>query len=380
MKVSNPKQRNYNYNINGSEVEPFFPSQDEKIAPNDLITIHTKPEIRKGSIWDIQLKVASKLVTDLDLKKVFVVSGSNGKKKSLNKNDLMVELTVRSKLIKPVKIIPFSKVGVVINEADPLDVVGGIATIKVKFTARPRTVFHKHADMMILVVTLIQGNQTITTTDHELIFRGGTGSNHSADNKKKALLSKNDTKMNDGSSVENSQPSYDQLSQNCYQNIEQNQDFQRMNDPMIMMNNMVMNYFQNMNAVNPSMVPRSNQGVTEYENFDANDFWEDFYINKGERLIPFDNSEAPMQESNQTWQGQEQAEPVLSDNMNNLNVQQDKQIPQDFSISVSGVRNNQNGYEATLQGKFFGKSFQGTININIDQNVFGGQLSGTFSS
>lgn len=63
-----------------------------------------------------------------------------------------------------------------------------MATFRVKFTARPRTVFHKHADMMILIASLSQGDNMVSTTSLELIFRGGTGSIHSADNRKKSTI------------------------------------------------------------------------------------------------------------------------------------------------------------------------------------------------
>jgi len=106
----------------------------------------------------------------------------------------VLELSVRSKLIRPVKELPFCKVGNIVNELDPVELTNGGATVRVKFTARPRTVFHKHADMMILVANLMAGGELITSSTLELIFRGGTGSNHSADSKKKALLNKGEKK------------------------------------------------------------------------------------------------------------------------------------------------------------------------------------------
>lgn len=57
---------------------------------------------------------------------------------------------------------------------------------KVKFTARPRAVFHKHSDMMILLVSVKKGERAIATSETELIFRGGTGSVHSAETRKLA--------------------------------------------------------------------------------------------------------------------------------------------------------------------------------------------------
>jgi hypothetical protein len=49
------------------------------------------------------------------------------------------------------------------------------ATVNVKFTARPRTVFHRHSDVMILLAYIKQGEQVLCSDEVELIFRGGTG-------------------------------------------------------------------------------------------------------------------------------------------------------------------------------------------------------------
>jgi len=57
-------------------------------------------------------------------------------------------------------------------------------TLKVRFTTRPRVVFQKQSDMMILIVALKRGDQTLCSDESELIFRGGTGSIHSADSRK----------------------------------------------------------------------------------------------------------------------------------------------------------------------------------------------------
>jgi len=117
------------------------------------------------------------------------------------------------------------------------------------------------------------------------------------------------------------------------------------------------------------------QNMTEYENFDVNDFWNDFYINKGEKLIPFESNEEAMQFAE--WK-QENAEPQIMNNMENKPMIFN---PDQFSITVNGVRNIENGrYEATVQGNLMNKSFQGTIHFNMDMNSFSGQFSGNFAS
>jgi len=45
-------------------------------------------------------------------------------------------------------------------------------------------VFQKQSDMMILIVALKRADQTLCSDESELIFRGGTGSIHSADSRK----------------------------------------------------------------------------------------------------------------------------------------------------------------------------------------------------
>jgi len=310
-----------------------------------------------------------------------VVSGSSStssKKKNLMKSDCYVlELSVRSKLIRPVKELPFCKVGDIVNESDPVEVTNGGATVRVKFTARPRTVFHKHADMMILVANLMAGGELITSSALELIFRGGTGSNHSADSKKKALLNKGDKK---GTKEEMNMMTQEV---NQLQMMSGMNQVQMMNNMVPMMhqsaygNEVMMNYMQQCSQ-------KVDQNMTEYENFDVNDFWNDFYINKGEKLIPFENNEEAMQFAE--WK-QENAEPQIMNNMaepqmmNNMESKPMLFNPDQFSMTVNGVRNMENGrYEATVQGNLMNKNFQGTIHFNMDMNSFSGQFSGNFAN
>jgi len=99
-------------------------------------------------------------------------------------------LKVRSKLITPRREIAFSKVAKLENESEKVEInEQGCLTLKVRFTQRPRAVFHKHADVMILVASLksTKMEQPLLTDEQCLIFRGGTGSVHSADSRKKIL-------------------------------------------------------------------------------------------------------------------------------------------------------------------------------------------------
>lgn len=85
--------------------------------------------------------------------------------------------------------------------SSPMSVCAFSNCYQTRFTARPRAVFHKHADVMILVAHLKIGDRvicsdtvrilfTLVTISHfvqlELVFRGGTGSIHGAENRGRA--------------------------------------------------------------------------------------------------------------------------------------------------------------------------------------------------
>jgi hypothetical protein len=103
-------------------------------------------------------------------------------------------LKVRSKLKVPVEELPLTKVAKIENDSDYLTLNEfSTITLKVRFTTRPRVVFQKQSDMMILIVSLKRGDQPICSDESELIFRGGTGSIHSADSRKSNInMVKND--------------------------------------------------------------------------------------------------------------------------------------------------------------------------------------------
>jgi hypothetical protein len=81
--------------------------------------------------------------------------------------------------------LPLTKVAKIENDSDYLTLNEfSTITLKVRFTTRPRVVFQKQSDMMILIVSLKRGDHQICSDESELIFRGGTGSIHSADSRK----------------------------------------------------------------------------------------------------------------------------------------------------------------------------------------------------
>lgn len=163
---------------------PLCPSSS---GTHDL-DVYTRPEIRKGCLWDIQLRFNPEFVKKHQLSHIFTE-----KPRGATENTTYLCLKIRSKLIKPVRELPFTKVATTVNnEGDVLYFNDFSAvTLKVKFTARPRAVFHKHSDMMILLVSVKKGERVIATSETELIFRGGTGSVHSAETRKGATPTTN---------------------------------------------------------------------------------------------------------------------------------------------------------------------------------------------
>jgi hypothetical protein len=160
-------------------------AENPLLEKNDL-SIYVRPEIRKSCAWDINLKFSPEIIEKEKLEQIFIEKPRGGAGKSMP----FLCVKVRSK-IKPVLELPFAKVGTIINESDYIECnESGTAVLRVKFTSRPRAVFHKHSDIMVLVVSLRRGNSTICSDDRELIFRGGTGSIHSAEGRNGNLAKK----------------------------------------------------------------------------------------------------------------------------------------------------------------------------------------------
>jgi hypothetical protein len=158
-----------------------LPTEAPSSGPLPDFEIYTRPEIRKGCLWDIQLRFHPDFVKKHQLTQIHVE-----KPRGASDNVTYLCLKIRSKLIKPIRELPFTKVAnTVTSEGDILYFNDfSTVTLKVKFTARPRAVFHKHSDMMILLVSVKRGERVLASSEAELIFRGGTGSIHSAETRK----------------------------------------------------------------------------------------------------------------------------------------------------------------------------------------------------
>lgn len=148
------------------------------------LIVHTRPEIRKGCLWDIGLIFSKDFVAKHPIKDLYLE-----KPRVYKEGSAYLCLKVRSKILD--KEVGFNKVAEVEKNISSISInETGTATLKVKFTQRPRAVFHKHSDVMILVVTVksCHTNEVLTIDEHELVFRGGTGSVHSADSRKRQYV------------------------------------------------------------------------------------------------------------------------------------------------------------------------------------------------
>jgi len=156
------------------------------------LLISVRPEIRKGCVWDINLKFSKELLQREKIRYVYL------EKPRTARDVHYLCLKVRSKLIRPRREIAFRKVANIDSDVDRLEInETGNLVLKARFTQRPRAVFHKHADVMIFIASIktTRSDRVIVTDEHELIFRGGTGSVHSADSRKKSIRNEEKKKM-----------------------------------------------------------------------------------------------------------------------------------------------------------------------------------------
>lgn len=150
--------------------------------------ISIRPEIRKGCLWDIQFMFSEKFLDENKLNELVI----DKTQCEMNENSAYLCLKVRSKLLY--RELGINKVCEMERNSIPINQETRTAILKVKFTQRPRSVFHKHSDIMILVASVksLKTNEILAYDEVELIFRGGTGSSHSAESKKRKNCDRND--------------------------------------------------------------------------------------------------------------------------------------------------------------------------------------------
>eukprot|EP01129_Flabellula_baltica_P015507 TRINITY_DN7928_c0_g1_i2.p1 TRINITY_DN7928_c0_g1~~TRINITY_DN7928_c0_g1_i2.p1 ORF type:complete len:245 (+),score=45.68 TRINITY_DN7928_c0_g1_i2:140-874(+) len=165
-----------------------FPQEGRKEGTYSGLLVKVLPEIRKGYLWDVTCFLDDFLLTTYYIPSVLIQFGSFQEvKHSLDEHTFYIFLKVRSKLIDPVREEPMKRVAKLADE--PLcHVYNGKVVFKVKFTERPRNVFHRHRDIMILYASLYRGTELLDENSTELIFRGGTGSKHSNQKQMKQVI------------------------------------------------------------------------------------------------------------------------------------------------------------------------------------------------
>jgi len=317
-------------------------------------------------------------------------------------NDYYIDLKVRSKLLRdPIRELPFEKVGNIMNDIDSIEVHKESAVVKVKFTKRPRTVFHKQSDIMILIATLKKGDKRISSTAQELIFRGGTGSLHSAEKKKKSRKNfKPEVIKPNGNEIDSENPYFSIIQNN---NFHENVNFENISNisyfPENMENNMQFPYPGNENI--SQLFPDSYNGyyAQPYQqeiDVDSKSIIQDFWLNKGHNLPGFEDLERPKFLEQNDYQpisndqdifvsqplenyNETQSSPQLTDNQN-----QQQENPQTFplngfSFSVNGSSFKDGKFQATIEGVFFDKLFSGTLLGSINNEGFQGSFNSKFN-
>eukprot|EP01129_Flabellula_baltica_P016351 TRINITY_DN8669_c0_g1_i1.p2 TRINITY_DN8669_c0_g1~~TRINITY_DN8669_c0_g1_i1.p2 ORF type:complete len:391 (-),score=85.46 TRINITY_DN8669_c0_g1_i1:1389-2561(-) len=324
--------------------------------------VNVRPEIRKGCVWEIQFRLSDSFLNEFPLTKMVAkVSSIEKEDLGLKDGEFSVVLKIRSKLIEPIKEVPFDKVAECVSNSLRIDVSNGTAVLRVKFTARPRNIFHKHADVMILVASLYRGEELLAEDNQELIFRGGTGSAHSAENRKLSVLKKNNSSNN--------------MAHSNYPNIT------HLYSSPVMYPYTVPSIAPTMTVPQPSIAQPQQQTqqslvraealtVPELDEFDSDTFFSDFLNNKGDSLNPFE-----AQEQTNSHQA------THTEFTNNASFQQRPVETPAFNFTVTGFEIQPNGlFQGTIEGVYLNKPFRGSFQTSITDSNLQGSFSGSFTN
>jgi len=169
-----------NNNENKESDEDMEEILNKKGFRQDVIdfAVLIKSEIRKDSQWKIKIVFSKYLIESYQMKNVIIITNVPGNEEVITKMDgcFYIELKARSKLCVPIKEVAFNQFCIIFGGASSYRInKKGEISMDCKFFQRPRNVFHKHMDMIILISTLFYGMNEICSTKEELIFRGGTG-------------------------------------------------------------------------------------------------------------------------------------------------------------------------------------------------------------
>lgn len=331
-----------------------YSDKDDKSSCLKPFAVSVRPEIRKGCVWEVQFRMTDDFLSCHAINKLVAkVTTFDHDLESLKEGEYTVVLKIRSKLIEPIKEVPFEKVAKCVGSSLRIEVVNGVAVLRVKFTARPRNIFHKHADVMILVATLFCGNDIIAEDQQELVFRGGTGSAHSAENRKLSVLKKNSA----ANALHNTYPmgQLPYATQMMYP-----YSMPTMNTSLPLCNQQP----QQPPAISQN-IRAENLTVPELDEFDTDTFFSDFMNNKGDSLMPFE-------------QQQEQTNNLSTDYQTGY-LAQNQNHNAGFSFNVTGFQIQPNGvFQGTIEGMYLNKQFRGSFQTSITDTNLQGSFNGTF--
>jgi hypothetical protein len=173
--VCNPRDNLY------YRTPPVQPSAPPTTLPAGVFSLSVRPEIRKNCTWEITLNFNESLMT-FPIRRVDIRTNENDLK--MREGEYYIMFKVRSKYSVPLFECGLDRVVELVDHERRVEINNACGAFRVKFTQRPRNVFRKHADVMILIGTLYCGSSKIAEGFEELIFRGGTGSIHSSKTKK----------------------------------------------------------------------------------------------------------------------------------------------------------------------------------------------------
>lgn len=90
--------------------------------------IYTRPEIRKGCLWDIQLRFNPEFVKKHQISQIYVE-----KPRGSSETTTYLCLKIRSKLIKPIRELPFTKVAQTVTSEGDVLYFSDFSTVTLKY-------------------------------------------------------------------------------------------------------------------------------------------------------------------------------------------------------------------------------------------------------
>eukprot|EP01129_Flabellula_baltica_P007180 TRINITY_DN275_c0_g1_i1.p1 TRINITY_DN275_c0_g1~~TRINITY_DN275_c0_g1_i1.p1 ORF type:complete len:393 (+),score=80.38 TRINITY_DN275_c0_g1_i1:60-1238(+) len=355
-------------------LESYVDSQEK------FFRVDVKDEIRKNCLWGVNFLFSNTLMQTCPINRVTVVKKEEDLMKigAGQRSDYFLVLKVRSKLIVPLKEYPLERAATYESSLN-LKVREGAASMDVKFTQRPRSLFHKHSDVMIIVATLYCGTKKLFYDTQELVFRGGTGSQHSASAGRKNTIK---TEIVDNLLYNNvyQSPSPQQQPVYAYPQTQQSVNYPQppsipqYESQFMVMSNTYTGYVphqQQMFSAQNNVNLQQQQNPVSYpvtEVVDVNDFYSDFLEMQGSFLLP--EYDAQFSETNGI-----SVKPELQ-----VEIKQEVEDSPQLSMSVNSVSFiNNDQCQGTIQGTFQNLPFTLSFTANIINSQLEGKFAGTFN-